>query len=132
MLRNETEATIGADLYGWFDLESLPILQNARRQRIMTATTAFQMGVPLNAINQVYQLGFPELPWGNDAYLPTNMQKVGHLTQPRKFDVVPQGGMRRLAYNSARGNESSESPQVHRYGEEATTKLLELVERNIQ
>ena len=75
--------TFGADLYGWFDLESLPIMQSARRQRILSATTAFQMGVPFNAVNQVYQLGFPNFSWGNDAYLPTNVQKVGTWSQPR-------------------------------------------------
>jgi hypothetical protein len=43
------------------------------------------MGVPFNAVNQVYQLGFPEFAWGNDAYLPGNIQRVGHWVQPRKF-----------------------------------------------
>ncbi len=75
--------SFGADLYGWFDLESLPIMQNARRQRIMTATEAFNMGVPFNAVNQVYQLGFPNFPWGNEAYLPGNLQKVGTWIPPR-------------------------------------------------
>ena len=80
--------SFGADLYGWFDLDSLPIMQDARRQRIQTAVSAFNMGVPFNSLNQVYQLGFPNFPWGNDAYLPTNLQKTGHWTQPRKFDAV--------------------------------------------
>jgi HK97 family phage portal protein len=101
--------SFGADLYGWFDLESLPILQNARRQRIQTATSAFAMGVPFNAVNQVYQLGFPELPWGNDAYLATNLQKVGQWNQPRQF---AGGKLTRLATN------------------DPAAKLLALLERN--
>ncbi|MGZ5545599.1 MAG: hypothetical protein ACXWIU_13080, partial [Limisphaerales bacterium] len=39
------------------------------------AMSAFAMGVPFNAVNQVYQLGFPELAWGNDAYLPANCKR---------------------------------------------------------
>jgi HK97 family phage portal protein len=103
--------TFGADLYGWFDLESLPIMQNARRQRIAAAASAWQMGVPLNAINQVYQLGFPNFSWGNDAYLPTNIQKVGQWAQPRKFVAAD---VRRLTHQSA---------------DAAVTKMLELLER---
>lgn len=103
-----------ADLYGWFDLESLPIMQSARRQRIQSATDAFNMGIPLNAINQVYQLGFPELPWGNDAYLPTNVQKVGHWVQPRNL-VAAEVTRRNCAIYD---------------GERATMKLLELLEKN--
>ena len=101
--------TFGADLYGWFDIDSLPLMQSARRQRIAAAASAFQMGVPLNAINQVYQLGFPELPWGNDAYLPTNIQKVGQWVQPRNLVAAD---VRRLKIN------------------EAESKLLKLLEKN--
>ena len=110
--------SFGADLYGWFDLESLPIMQTARRQRIQSASNAFAMGVPFNAVNQVYQLGFPNFPWGNDAYLPTNVQKVGNWIQPRTVDPVAAEVTRR---------------NVALYdGEQATTKLLELLERNTQ
>ncbi len=108
--------SFGADLYGWFDIESLPLMQNARRQRIMSAASAFNMGVPFNAVNQVYQLGFPELPWGNDAYLPTNLNKVGHWVQPRSGDVAAEVTRRSIITN----------------GEQATTKLLELLERTAQ
>ncbi len=106
--------SFGADLYGWFDLESLPIMQTARRQRIQSASNAFAMGVPFNAVNRVYQLGFPNFPWGNDAYLPTNVQRVGNWVQPRKFV----------------GDEVTRRTDGITYGEQATTKLLELLERN--
>jgi HK97 family phage portal protein len=99
--------SFGEDLYGWFDLESLPILQNARRNRIMSARAAFEMGVPFNSVNQVYQLGFPNFAWGNDAYLPTNFQKVGHWAPTR----------------------SSSSPNVTDLNE-PSRKLLALLERS--
>lgn len=62
---------------GWFDLDSLPILQEARRNRLTAARTGFDMGVPFNELNRVLDLGFRALPWGNRGYLPTKLQEVG-------------------------------------------------------
>jgi hypothetical protein len=113
--------SFGADLYGWFDLESLPIMQSARRQRIMSAMNAFQMGVPFNAVNQVYQLGFPNFAWGNDAYLPTNVQKVGTWAQPRNVAAEVTRRMDGQLVNN---------PPRHLggYAQEPVAKMLELLE----
>jgi len=62
---------------GWFDLDSLPILQEARRNRLTAARTGFDMGVPFNELNRVLDLGFRALPWGNRGYLPAKLQEVG-------------------------------------------------------
>jgi len=62
---------------GWFDLDSLPILQEARRNRLTAARTGFEMGVPFNELNRVLDLGFRALPWGNRGYLSTKLQEVG-------------------------------------------------------
>src|SRR5881396_1158994 len=43
---------------GWFDLDSLPIMQEARRNRLVTARTGFDMGVHFNELNRVLDLGF--------------------------------------------------------------------------
>ena len=69
--------SFGPDLIGYFDVESLPLLQAARRQRLDAATKAFGMGVPFNEINAVYDLGFKALPWGDTGYLPANLQEAG-------------------------------------------------------
>jgi len=61
----------------WFDIDSLPIMQEARRDRLTAATAAFGLGVPLNDINQVYDLGFKKYPWGDEGYLPFNLQVAG-------------------------------------------------------
>ena len=63
----------GEDLVGWFDLDSLPVMQEARRARVDTASKVFALGVPLNDINRVYDLGFPEYAWGNMGMLPFNL-----------------------------------------------------------
>ena len=62
---------------GWFDLDSLPIMQQARRTRLAAAKLGFDMGIPLNELNTVLDLGFKPLPWGNTGYLPTKYQRLG-------------------------------------------------------
>jgi hypothetical protein len=61
---------------GWFDLDSLPIMQQAQRTRLAAAKAAFDMGVPFNELNRVLDLGFKPLPWGEEGYVPTGMQCV--------------------------------------------------------
>ncbi|HLH54555.1 MAG TPA: phage portal protein [Verrucomicrobiae bacterium] len=61
---------------GWFDLDSLPILQEARRNRLTAAKTGFEMGIPFNELNRVLDLGFKPLPWGDAGYLGANLTKA--------------------------------------------------------
>ncbi|HVV01857.1 MAG TPA: phage portal protein, partial [Verrucomicrobiae bacterium] len=58
---------------GWFDLDSLPIMQTAQQQRLETARHAFEMGIPLNELNRVLDLGFKQLPWGDIPYVASNL-----------------------------------------------------------
>ncbi len=62
---------------GWFDVDSLPIMQESRMSRVTTAVSFFGIGVPFNDVNEVLDLGFRELPWGNKGYLPFSLQEVG-------------------------------------------------------
>jgi HK97 family phage portal protein len=64
---------------GWFDLDSLPIMQEARRNRLAAAKTGFEMGIPFNELNRVLDLGFKPLPWGNTGHLPGTLQDAGRL-----------------------------------------------------
>lgn len=61
---------------GWFDLDSLPIMQTARRNRLAAAKTGFDMGIPINELNRSLDLGFKPLPWGDTGYLPSGLQPV--------------------------------------------------------
>ena len=70
-------ATFGDDLVGFFDIESLPVMQEARRMRWDTATKAFNLGVPMDTINTTFDLGLPNLPHGKKSYLPFSLQEVG-------------------------------------------------------
>ncbi len=67
---------------GWFDLDSIPIMQTARRARLAAAKIGFDMGIPFNELNRVFDLGFKRLPHGNICYLPTNVQSIGALSEP--------------------------------------------------
>jgi phage portal protein BeeE len=61
---------------GWFDLESLPIMQQARRQRLEAARAGFEMGVPFNELNRAFDLGFKPLPWGEKGYVPSKLREA--------------------------------------------------------
>ena len=67
---------------GWFDTDALPIMQQARRTRLAAAKTGFDMGIPFNELNQVFDLGFKPLPWGNTGYLPTKYQPLNQPPPP--------------------------------------------------
>jgi HK97 family phage portal protein len=76
-LEAEEEATVKAidpRATGWFDIEALPIMQEALRKRLLSAKVGFDMGVPLNHLNRLFDLGFPSLPWGDTGYLPSKYQ----------------------------------------------------------
>lgn len=74
--------TFGADLIGWFDIDSLPIMQASRRARWDTGSKMFAMGVPLNDINTSLDLGLPDQPWYKNGYLPFNLQNASESSEP--------------------------------------------------
>ncbi len=83
---------------GWFDLDSLPIAQQAQRNRLATAKLGFDMGIPFNELNRVMDLGFKRLPWGDNGYLPASLQNLGTAPQPRTVaSSVPSNPLARAA-----------------------------------
>ena len=79
-LEAEEEVTVKAldpNAAGWFDLDSLPIMQEAREKRLAAAQTGFSMGVPFNELNRVLDLGFKPLPWGEKGWLASGLQEAG-------------------------------------------------------
>ena len=67
---------IDARAEGWFDLDSLPIMQAAQRARLAAARAAFDMGVPFNELNRVLDLGFEALAWGDEGWVAAGMQRA--------------------------------------------------------
>lgn len=82
--------TFGDDLFGWFDVDSLPVMQEARRTRIATAVSVFGIGVPFNELNLIYDLGFKPTPWGNKGYVSGLLTELGDM--PINEDVIDVDG----------------------------------------
>jgi HK97 family phage portal protein len=87
-LEAEEEVTVKAidpTATGWFDIEALPIMQEALRSRLASAKIGFDMGIPFNHLNRFFDLGFPALPWGNTGYLPSKYTALGQSnTTPKQ------------------------------------------------
>lgn len=105
------------ELHGWFDIESLPIMQTARRDRLVSAEKAFAMGVPFNEINELFGLGFRPMPWGNKGFVNQNLVELGDI--PGVRTSRPQ--QREL---QAGAGEHPTNPEL------AVGRMLELVENN--
>ena len=90
---------------GWFDLDSLPIMQTARRTRLAAAKTGFDMGVPFNELNRVLDLGFQSLPHGDTCFLPATLLDVGH--------VVPDSGSPGIGKAASHGSYLELSNPLH-------------------
>lgn len=72
-----------AGLWGWFDIEALPVMQAARRERYTNAAAAFSIGVPIDDCSEIFDLGLPEnLPHAGKSFLPFSLQEVGATTEP--------------------------------------------------
>jgi hypothetical protein len=75
-------------IFGFFDVDALPVMQKARMARYAAAQDAFEMGVPLGICNQVFALGLPgNLPHGHRSYLPTRLREIGAL-QPNSTSAA--------------------------------------------
>lgn len=73
---------LDAGLWGWFDIEALPIMQSARRARYAGAVQAFGIGVPIDDCSEIFDLGLPDdLPHAGKSYLPFSLQEVGGETE---------------------------------------------------
>jgi phage portal protein BeeE len=75
-----TVKAIDPNAVGWFDVDSLPIMQEARRSRLVAAKTGFDMGIPFNELNRVFDLGFKSFPWGDSGYLSSKLQTAGSVS----------------------------------------------------
>jgi hypothetical protein len=56
-------------------------MQEARRNREAVAKIGFDLGIPFNELNRLFDLGFAPLPWGDIGYVPKTMLPVGKSAQ---------------------------------------------------
>ena len=80
-------------LYCFFDVDSLPAMQKARRDRFAAARGAFEMGVPLGICNQLFDLGLPgNLVHAGRSYLPTGLQEITGASSGKPSPASPNSG----------------------------------------
>ena len=80
---DRTVKTLDPTATGWFDIEALPIMQEALRKRLAAAKVGFDMGIPFNHLNRFFDLGFPPFPWGNTGFLPGKYNPIGFAQPPK-------------------------------------------------
>jgi HK97 family phage portal protein len=128
-LEAEEEATVKAideQAIGWFDLDSLPLLQNARRERLAAARTGFEMGIPFNELNRVLDLGFKALPWGETGFVPAKLRPLNGPTSVSTEDT--KASMLRLAFSPGA---KVKVGQLRRFFFEQRGRVLEALDRLI-
>jgi HK97 family phage portal protein len=67
----------GRELRGEFHVKATPVMQSAQRARIDSGLKLFSVGVPLNVVNHVLDLGLPELAHGERSFLSSRYQELG-------------------------------------------------------
>lgn len=122
MLESDMEPLIaeyeaeGEKLFGWFDVDSLPVMQKARHARIDSAVKLFGMGVPIHVANEVLDLGLPAMTHGDKSFLPFNLAEVGETTdktdkpkKPKNPEAEPNAAEKLLRVLDA-GRSSGQGP----------------------
>lgn len=64
-----------------FDVSNIEALHETFKDKVDTAVDLAKIGYPLNVINKRLRLGMPDVPWGDEAFLPINMLPISQLGQ---------------------------------------------------
>jgi len=80
----------GERTWGAFDFSNIEALKDDEDAKIERAEKLFKMGVPLNVINEVLNLGLPKVEGGDVGYLPINLFPV--TDRPKVIPSIQDGG----------------------------------------
>ncbi|MGC8830908.1 MAG: phage portal protein, partial [Verrucomicrobiia bacterium] len=61
---------------GWFDIDSMPVMQERRLGMVETAERLWRMGIPFNDINRCLELGFPNYRWHKYGYIEAGFRQI--------------------------------------------------------
>ena len=111
-----TVAAIDPHATGWFDTDSLPIMQEALAKRIKTASGLWQMGVSLNELNRLFDLGITPQPSGDITYAPSKFRPV--------LPSLPPGKSSSPALRSLGEGGSSPAPPAGERSEQGPSILI--------
>lgn len=62
-----------------YDLSNIEAIREKFQEKVETGAKLFEMGVPLNAINQKLELGFDDFEWGDIGYVSARLFPVGQI-----------------------------------------------------
>lgn len=74
---------------GWHDLDGHPAMVHVRRNRVDTMIKLFGIGYPLNTINDWLDMGLPDVPWGEQGFLPFSVQPAAQAGEPVELKPMP-------------------------------------------
>jgi HK97 family phage portal protein len=75
---------IGLDYYGEFDLTKVDELREGFEEEVKAADILFKMGFSRNEINTRFNLGFEEVPLGDEKYISNSLTSITSPPEPAK------------------------------------------------
>jgi len=91
VLRTSLFAKIPGNFIGGFDLGNVSALNEIFKEKMDTAKVMADMGWPINMINKRLQLGMPDVPWGDTAYLPLNVLPATSFGRSKQVETSEAG-----------------------------------------
>ena len=82
----------GPEIWPEFDYPAIDALKDDLKDKVETGERLWKMGVPLNTVNGLLDLGLPEVAGGEVGYLPFNVAPVGGTTssgEKGKISPIP-------------------------------------------
>lgn len=75
--------------YALFDFSGIEALRDDMDKKSEIATRLFNIGIPLNDINERLEMGFDEYEWGDAGYIPFSLQQAGIESSDDNGDTNP-------------------------------------------
>jgi HK97 family phage portal protein len=81
-INNQLAIYWGDNIVVSYDITNVPAFREAYDAKVKTANALFMMNWPINAINRRLGLGFDDVPWGDSAWMQSNMIPVSSAEPP--------------------------------------------------
>lgn len=111
---------IDPTLLAVWHVEDQPVVQQMRLSRVEHGRKLFDMGYPVNAINDSLDLGMPEVPWGDMGYLPTSLIPADEAGALPPLDEPAEPGE-----ETARGIQGQRGSRQQAAGQTIDTSVLD-------
>lgn len=89
LFTKEREKTGGGVMFGLFDLSTVPALKENLTEQLAAAKDMQSLGYTTNQINEALEMNLPDLPWGNQAYIPNTLLAIGDDGKPETAGPDP-------------------------------------------